>query len=535
MQQIDNINKVLNKLASNDLILLENLSKRLLDVRAIKEDSNCMIESLKNYKGNSGNRIKNRFLEKEQNSVKDAYCCLLAFFVIQLPENRRDHFRFFSRLLYGIDKKLRVEDYLKRAYKLKVDDLSEYIGSLICRELKYRFIVDCLMITGKYIADDKYRNLIIGFCEILDIKISEATFLIKISKYVVEQDHVNYWNVINNNQTVVRNDIARDYFITEKMELDELFEKASSLFRMYHLAEAIPLLNRLTNAGYAKAYALLYWIYTDGRYENIADSKLAKKCLKSGYDEGDVLTTMLYAIFYDKPKEMLVKQTLPKLKKIADNGDIFAEYTLGLLFLNGIVEERDCYVAVQHFLCAFKGGFYRAAGSIFECYDKKEGVFSKKWVELSLWANEILKYQNMEERRYGYLIYSIAMVFKYIDDYGCDNSEAQTTFQTKAMELLENLVILGSGSAAYSLAEVYYRMYDRDGNESDIKKAYKFMLISAERGDEDAQLWVAAMLEEGVGCNEDLNKAIYWYQKAAEQGQETAIERLKQLEVFIER
>ncbi|KAF1808979.1 HCP-like protein, partial [Eremomyces bilateralis CBS 781.70] len=63
--------------------------------------------------------------------------------------------------------------------------------------------------------------------------------------------------------------------------------------------------------------------------------------------------------------------------------------------------------------------------------------------------------------------------------------------------------------------------------EANDMEAYEWAKRAAERGFAKAQYLVGYFLERGIGCRSDPLEANVWYVKAADQGQEQAIERLK--------
>lgn len=69
--------------------------------------------------------------------------------------------------------------------------------------------------------------------------------------------------------------------------------------------------------------------------------------------------------------------------------------------------------------------------------------------------------------------------------------------------------------------------YWGDGVEEDRVKAAECYLRSAELGNPETQYKIATCYESGIGVKKDLDKALYWYQQAAEQGWQVAIDRLK--------
>lgn len=60
---------------------------------------------------------------------------------------------------------------------------------------------------------------------------------------------------------------------------------------------------------------------------------------------------------------------------------------------------------------------------------------------------------------------------------------------------------------------------------------YNFQSKMAKQGSASAQFKLGEMHEQGLGTGQDLNKAMEWYRRAAEQDYQPAIQRLKAIEV----
>lgn len=162
------------------------------------------------------------------------------------------------------------------------------------------------------------------------------------------------------------------------------------MFCTYHPIEARPLLEKLSDAGYGKANALLFWLLTDGYYENqqyMGDDELAWSYLKIGYEAGDPISSLLYAI-KENNKEV-AERFLSQVEKLAEEGNIFAEYTLGVVAESDVFGETNYFGAVQHFINTYQIGFYRAAGSIFLRYYYGDAPFKKDWIRESLGVQKL--------------------------------------------------------------------------------------------------------------------------------------------------
>ena len=71
--------------------------------------------------------------------------------------------------------------------------------------------------------------------------------------------------------------------------------------------------------------------------------------------------------------------------------------------------------------------------------------------------------------------------------------------------------------------------YFNSGNDQDYVKAHDLFLKSADAGCDSAQVVVAYMIEYGLGTTQDMENALSYYQKAADQGHENAKDKVKVL------
>ena len=65
--------------------------------------------------------------------------------------------------------------------------------------------------------------------------------------------------------------------------------------------------------------------------------------------------------------------------------------------------------------------------------------------------------------------------------------------------------------------------------DEDPKVIFEWLRKSAKTGDAQGQYYTGHALENGIGCKKSLRKAVKWYKKAADQGDEDAIAALRRL------
>ena len=71
--------------------------------------------------------------------------------------------------------------------------------------------------------------------------------------------------------------------------------------------------------------------------------------------------------------------------------------------------------------------------------------------------------------------------------------------------------------------DLLFNQADLEYNNDNFEKAFELFLKAAENGDDSAMDRIASMYDAGEGVDYDFDKAIYWYQKAIEAGSVTSL------------
>ena len=98
-----------------------------------------------------------------------------------------------------------------------------------------------------------------------------------------------------------------------------------------------------------------------------------------------------------------------------------------------------------------------------------------------------------------------------------------------AMELFEKSAKQGHASAVNNLAWMYNNGKGVEQNFSNQQKAFFLYQQVADTGNPTGQFNLGWMYQEGIGVTKDLELAEYWYQKSANQGYDSAINALNEL------
>ena len=152
----------------------------------------------------------------------------------------------------------------------------------------------------------------------------------------------------------------------ETKKLEEDYKQAAELFKVAKFKQAYPLLKDLSDRGYARANALLFWLC---RYRG--QDQLAIKYAKKGYEAGDLIASLQYVTDdegtfrieegqRDKQERLKVyKKYKPIVGEESMEGDVFATYMLGLCFADSTDEKVDDDKARVKFEEAADENFYR--------------------------------------------------------------------------------------------------------------------------------------------------------------------------------
>ena len=107
-------------------------------------------------------------------------------------------------------------------------------------------------------------------------------------------------------------------------------------------------------------------------------------------------------------------------------------------------------------------------------------------------------------------------------------------FKTKQYEkCFEGHLALAEGGYPLAECQVGYFYLEGLGVERDLSKAFEWTKKAAGHGDWDAQYNLASFYEEGIGTQADLDLAKYWYQQAAAQNHTLALQKCRELGLYL--
>lgn len=196
--------------------------------------------------------------------------------------------------------------------------------------------------------------------------------------------------------------------------------------------------------------------------------------------------------------ETLMKEGFNALKKKVDSGDMHYSDSLGYAYEFGIGTSFSIKEAMKYYEMAAKQNNTMGMTNLANLY-LRENKFKK--------AKPLLV--KAAEKEYGYAQYLLAMNFFY---YKHENNK-------EALHWLERAAGNDEPHALYQLGLHY-------GEKADLAKSIQYYQRAAELNYGDALLELYYIYGEGIGVEQDDDKALFFLKKVAELGNQEAIEEL---------
>ena len=196
--------------------------------------------------------------------------------------------------------------------------------------------------------------------------------------------------------------------------------------------------------------------------------------------------------------EKLMKEGFNALKKKVDSGDMHYANSLGYAYEFGIGTSLSIKEAMKYYEMAAKQNNALGMTNLADLYIQENKL--KKAKPLLVKA---------AEKEYGYAQYLLAMSF--FDLYSDNNKEA--------LFWLERAASNDEPHALYQLG-LYY------AEKADLAKSIQYYQRAAELNYGDALLELYYIYGEGIGVEQDDDKALFFLKKVAELGNQEAIEEL---------
>ncbi len=240
-------------------------------------------------------------------------------------------------------------------------------------------------------------------------------------------------------------------------------------------------------------------------------------------------------------------------QKAAEKGNAEAEYNIADLYLNGLGVEEDHETSAEWLKKSAEKDYPEAQNMLAVMYYGGVGV-PQDYEKAAKWAKRAAAYDMVDaqyvlaslyadgkgvpqdfnkaaelllkvEKKGGDLAkeaQSILFVM-YLEGWGVSKSD------DNAVEMLRKASGLSLAEAQFGIGELYNKGNKDLKIKPDVDKTVKWFRRAAENGHAQAQNYMGTIYYQGIGVTKSVKDAKYWWQKAADQGNEDAKEALRNL------
>ena len=389
-------------------------------------------------------------------------------------------------------------------YLLEIADIpSDSIGAIYLelQTIKANYIANLMIkvIESYHYLPDMARKFKNKQAVIEEVIISENLMPdIELSIDEVYKEFINSKIEMFNNQVDIK-----------KIEMSMKIEKAVSLYLECNFNEAYPIILDLANQNNGRAMYFLGEYYFEGFGDITADTQKALEWWKRGKEAGDALAGLEAVIEDDIEKNRTELHSLfLNIKKLSEEGDVFAQYKLAKCYRYGYGIEKDPEKALDIYRKAAELGYADAQNTVGFLYQNGIGA-EKNGSEAVTW------YQKAVDL--GYAIAELNLGVCYERAIGVEQD------RKKAVELYKKSANKGYKGGQEFLANCY--RFGR-GVEKNEKEAAEWFKKAAEQGMIYSQVSLGFFYENGMGVEQNNEEAVKWYRKAADQNDTTALNNL---------
>lgn len=153
--------------------------------------------------------INNYLLNSVDEYIKNSYFKMLAV-VLQSEGNvNEEQKNLLQRMIAGAKCDYTMQDYFRQGLSIEIEDFEGFMNSLRGLTLRYRFILDGLILNASCKDNVKGFKLLASLAEILEISKEELQYLVLLGKTILEQNTGAYFAA--QEQVTIQEPVANDY------------------------------------------------------------------------------------------------------------------------------------------------------------------------------------------------------------------------------------------------------------------------------------------------------------------------------------
>jgi coenzyme F420-reducing hydrogenase delta subunit len=155
--------------------------------------------------------VTNRILNDSTDFIKNGYLRMLAVILQQVGDVSKPQLEMFKRIVEGVSADHTAEDYLRMALDIEIADYTNFTDECKNLDVRYRWLLDALIVTCVGEHQDSQLTLIAQFCESLEISKDEIKYVAEMAKAIIGMDKSGYVTALENNVDTVSSMTFSDY------------------------------------------------------------------------------------------------------------------------------------------------------------------------------------------------------------------------------------------------------------------------------------------------------------------------------------
>lgn len=155
--------------------------------------------------------VSNKDLAESTDYIKNGYLKMLAVVMQQSVTITEPQLKMFKRIIAGADTDKQAEDFLRMALDIEIDDYIQFSNECKDLQLKYRWMLDAMIVTCVQDRTDEQLKLIAQFAESYEITKEELEYIATMAKAIIAMDESAYVSAYEVKADSISDVIFSDY------------------------------------------------------------------------------------------------------------------------------------------------------------------------------------------------------------------------------------------------------------------------------------------------------------------------------------
>lgn len=155
--------------------------------------------------------VSNKDLAESTDYIKNGYLKMLAVVMQQSGMITEPQLKMFKRIIAGADTDKQAEDFLRMALDIEIDDYIQFSNECKDLQLKYRWMLDAMIVTCVQERTDEQLILIAQFAESYEITKEELEYIATMAKAIIAMDESAYVSAYEVKADSISDAIFSDY------------------------------------------------------------------------------------------------------------------------------------------------------------------------------------------------------------------------------------------------------------------------------------------------------------------------------------